>query len=105
MDILATQARHAVQIEACNKLLNDREKKTIKAFCLKIIFESSVSISSRKVTNLEDICKQIETEFHQRVGAFKAILDKSNEEESGLNVRNPWRQWFSNLCFMRTSPL
>ena len=39
------------------------------------------------MTNLEDICKQIETEFHQRVGAFKAILDKSNEEESGLNIR------------------
>ena len=86
MDILATQARHAVQIEACNKLLNDREKKTIKAFCLKIIFESSVSISSRKVTNLEDICKQIETEFHQRVHAFKP-LEGSHEDESGLNIR------------------
>ena len=88
MDILATRARLSVQIEARNKLLSDREKKFIKAFRLKIpIFDFGVSISSCKVTNLEDKCKQrIETEFHQRVGAFKP-LDKSNEEESGLNIR------------------
>ena len=69
MDILATRARLSVQIEARNKLLSDREKKFIKAFRLKIpIFDFGVSISSCKMTNLEDICKQIETELHQRVG-------------------------------------
>ena len=61
--------------------LSMTENKFIKAFCLKIIFESGVSFSSCKVTNLEDIWKQIETEFHQRVGALKP-LDNSNEEES-----------------------
>ena len=92
-------------VEAYNKLLNEQQrKKFIKAFCLQIIFDCGVLTSSHKVTNLEDICKQIEKEFHMRVHTYKPLMNQMKMKLDKLS-ENPWRQWFSNLCFMRTSPL